>query len=146
MNEDDQNLLEKLKGVLEEDGLDEVCRTLYDNKEHYDWVGIYFVEDGEKLVLEPFKGKKTIHTEIPFGSGVCGRVAMEGKTIIVDDVCKENEYLSCSPHVKSEIVVPIYKENEFVAEIDIDSNTENAFSEEDKILLENIAVMIGSVI
>ncbi|MEO0262333.1 MAG: adenosylmethionine decarboxylase [candidate division WOR-3 bacterium] len=115
-----------------------VC-LLYDNFKHYDWVGIYFINEN-KLVLGPWKGEKeTEHKIIPIGKGICGAAAKEKNTIIVNDVKKDPRYISCFEETKSEIVVPIIKNGEVKGEIDIDSETPSAFTTRDKNFLEKIA-------
>lgn len=135
----DLEIIEEIKGT---DNLEDVCQILHRRKDTYDWVGIYLVGENHRLELGPFVGEDTEHKEIPFGSGVCGRVAVDNETIIVDDVSREQEYLSCSPKVKSEIVVPIIKEGIMVGEIDVDSHTLNAFGNEDEALLKEVAELI----
>jgi putative methionine-R-sulfoxide reductase with GAF domain len=133
--------------VNRESDADEVLRqtvdVLHDRFNHYSWVGIYFVEDGE-LVLGPWKGPQaTDHVRIPIGQGVCGAAAASGETEIVDDVNADDRYLSCFPSTRSEIVVPIVYEGNVVGEIDIDSDTPAAFTPEDRALLERVAVLIS---
>jgi len=120
----------------------EIVKVLNENIDYYDWVGFY-LNDGEKLVLGPFVGEPTIHTVIPFGKGICGQAAVTKQTFLVEDVSKETNYLSCSPKVKSEIVVPIMKDGKFLGELDIDSHTKNAFDEIDKNFLEKICEKIA---
>lgn len=126
--ENTDSLEELMRGIVE---------LLAENVDYYDWVGFY-LNDGEKLVLGPFVGEPTIHTVIPFGKGICGQAAVTKQTFLVEDVSKETNYLSCSPKVRSEIVVPIMKDGKFLGELDIDSHTENAFDETDEIFLEKI--------
>jgi GAF domain-containing protein len=109
----------------------------------YDWVGIYLL-DGNELVLGPFRGKYSVHTRIPLGRGICGVAAAEKTTIIVDDVNTDPRYLACSVDTQSEIVVPIMKNNEVLAEIDIDSDQRAAFGPRDRRLLEQIAGLLAS--
>lgn len=133
-------VIEKIKNLKENDPrriLKKVTEILKENFKHFDWVGFYLVEDG-KLVLSEYIGEPTIHTKINFGEGICGQAAERKKTFIVKDVSKEKNYLSCSPKVKSEIVVPIFKDQKIVGELDIDSHTLNAFDETDKNYLEKI--------
>ena len=118
--------------------LQSVCQILFDTFNHFDWVGFYIAKDG-MLHLGPFVGEPTEHIQIEFGKGVCGQAALQKKTMTIADVKEESNYLSCSLSVRSEIVIPIIKEDQFVAEIDIDSHQKNAFSEGDKIFLEKIA-------
>ena len=124
-----------------------ICKLLKDEVCHFDWVGFYFVdkENEKELILGPFEGSPTEHTRIIFGQGVCGQVATKGITIIVQDVSQENNYLSCSHDVKSEIVVPIFKERKFIGEIDIDSHQKAPFTKEDTAFLENIAQKLSEL-
>ncbi|MEI7422778.1 MAG: GAF domain-containing protein [Prolixibacteraceae bacterium] len=107
---------------------------------HYDWVGFYLLDPTEQiLVLGPFTGKPTEHTRIPVGKGICGQVANSNQTMIVQDVTQQDNYIACSMDVQSEIVVPILKDGDFVAEIDIDSHAYAPFSEEDEQFLMAIS-------
>ena len=107
---------------------------------HYDWVGFYLPDpDGRTLVLGPFNGKPTVHTHIPIGKGVCGQVAESKQTMIVQDVTQQDNYIACSLDVQSEIVVPILKDGNFVAEIDIDSHAYAPFSSDDEEFLGAIS-------
>ena len=112
---------------------------------HYSWTGFYMVDssDPETLILGPFLGAQTPHLRIPLTQGICGAAVASGQTIIVDDVSADPRYLSCSIDTKSEIVVPIYAHGKVIGEIDIDSHDPAAFTGEDKILLEEIAQIIG---
>jgi L-methionine (R)-S-oxide reductase len=126
---------------------DEVLRktveVLHDRFGHYSWVGIYLVEGGD-LVLGPWKGPQaTEHVRIPIGRGICGAAAASGRTEIVDDVASDERYLACFPSTRSEIVVPISFEGRVVGEIDIDSDAAAAFTDEDRVLLERVAVLIS---
>ena len=94
--------------------------------------------------LVAFSGKKTEHKQIPFGKGICGQVAISDKTLIIPDVKAEKNYISCDINVKSEIVVPIIINGSNIGQIDVDSNTINAFSIKDKIFLEEICDLISA--
>jgi L-methionine (R)-S-oxide reductase len=126
---------------------DEVLRktveVLHDRLDHYSWVGIYLVE-GDDLVLGPWKGPQaTEHVRIPIGRGICGAAAASGRTEIVDDVGSDERYLACFSSTRSEIVVPISFEGRVVGEIDVDSDAPAAFTDEDRVLLERVAVLIS---
>lgn len=125
--------------------LKNICHIIYEKLDYYNWVGFYLVESENKLILGPYLGEPTEHKEIKFGEGICGQVAIAEETFIIDNVHLEENYLSCSPKVKSEIVVPVYKDSKFVAEMDIDSYTESAFNNKDKNFLENLTEMLSSV-
>jgi len=118
-----------------------ICKLLKDEVCHFDWVGFYFVdkENEKELILGPFEGEPTEHTRIPFGQGVCGQVAESMKTLVVQNVSDEGNYLSCSIDVKSEIVVPIFKNETFIGEIDIDSRQVAPFTDEDEKFLVKVA-------
>ncbi|MCX8102894.1 MAG: GAF domain-containing protein [Candidatus Bipolaricaulota bacterium] len=113
------------------------------NIAHYNWVGVYMLE-GNELVLTAWDGPEaTQHTRIPIGTGICGLAAREKRTVIVGDVNADSRYLACFPYTKSEIVVPIFKDSKVLGEIDIDSNTLNAFTERDREFLESVAALLG---
>jgi len=109
---------------------------------HYSWVGIYQLS-GDELVLGPFLGKPSPHTRIPLGRGICGAAATAKKTIVVDDVNSDPRYLACSLDTQSEIVVPVMRGDDVVAEIDIDSDTPAAFGARDRQMLETVAALLA---
>ena len=141
--------LEAVDRILNrESEADEVLRqtveVLHDRFEHYSWVGIYLVEDGD-LVLGPWKGPQaTEHIRIPLGQGICGAAAASGATEIVEDVNEDARYLACFPSTRSEIVVPISYEGRVVGEIDIDSDRPRAFTAGDRAFLERVALLISA--
>jgi L-methionine (R)-S-oxide reductase len=140
--------LEAIDRIVNRGGeADEVLRAvvdvLHDQFDDYSWVGIYIVE-GNDLVLGPWKGPEaTEHVRIPVGQGICGAAAATGRTDVVDDVNVDPRYLSCFPSTRSEIVVPIAHEGRVVGEIDIDSDRPAAFGEDDRALLERVALLIS---
>ena len=101
------------------------------------WVGFYIAKD-ETLYLGPFQGDVAC-TTIPLGKGVCGTAFKEKKTIIVPNVNEFVGHIACSSLSKSEIVVPIIKNDEVVAVIDIDSPIYDRFHFVEKALLEEVA-------
>jgi GAF domain-containing protein len=122
--------------------------TLLLNKEmlKYNWVGFYMLEPGADppmLVLGHYQGAMTPHTRIPLNQGICGAAASSGKTVVVDDVTKDQRYLACSLETKSEIVVPVFVSGKVVGELDIDSHFPAAFSVEDRELVEYCAQLVG---
>ncbi|MEC8457930.1 MAG: GAF domain-containing protein [Bacteroidota bacterium] len=112
---------------------------------YYNWTGFYFMNEKKKhLEIGPYVGAYTEHNVIPFGKGICGQVALRGKTFEVPDVRAQDNYLSCSLKTKSEIVVPIYANNRLIGQIDIDSHELNPFTKEDHTLLEYVAEFVGN--
>jgi GAF domain-containing protein len=123
-----------------------IVNYLHDKFEKYSWVGIYLIE-GNELVLGPWKGSHaTEHVRIPIGKGVCGAAAASGVTEIVGDVSTDPRYLACFVSTKSEIVVPIKKDEVVVGEIDIDSDKQNAFDYNDADFLERVAKLLSIVV
>ena len=100
------------------------------------WTGFYRVIDNE-LVLGPFQGPSAC-TRIGYGKGVCGTAWKEGKTIVVEDVHEFPGHIACSNASKSEIVIPIFKDNQVIAVLDIDSENLATFDNIDKEWLEKI--------
>ena len=140
-------LLKQIRGIVKSElplvtnlsNASAVLNTL----ENINWCGFYLEEKG-KLILGPFQGEVAC-TVIPFGKGVCGIAAEQKKTIIVDDVNKFDGHIACSSLSKSEIVVPILKDNHVVAVIDIDSPIYNRFTREDADTLEEIASFLATI-
>ena len=121
----------------------QICDLLKKEVYHYDWVGFYILDkEKNELVLGPFVGKPTQHTHIAVGKGICGQVAENAQTMIVQDVTQVENYISCGLEVQSEIVVPVIKDGKFVAEIDIDSHSPAPFSAEDELFLSQICNLL----
>lgn len=133
------------KAASVEDLMTFIVGRLKQRLAHYDWVGFYMLEQAAErvLVLGPYVGTPTPHTRIPLDQGICGAAAATGQTIVVDDVNSDPRYLACSLQTRSEIVVPIYVKGRVVGELDIDSHTPAAFSNEDRLLVEHCAVLVG---
>ena len=111
---------------------------------YYNWTGFYWMNDVKgQLELGAYVGEATDHTSIPYGRGICGQVALSGKTFEVPDVYAQDNYLACSLATKSEIVVPIYAQKKLVGQIDIDSHQLDPFTAEDHALLEWVAEFIA---
>jgi GAF domain-containing protein len=123
-----------------------ICDLLNKSLPKYDWVGFYF-RNGEKeeLKLGPYTGEETEHTLIPFGKGICGQVAVSNENFVVEDVSSQDNYISCGWKVKSEIVIPVFKNGENIGQIDIDSHTVNAFGETDEKLLEFVCEKVAEL-
>lgn len=104
------------------------------------WTGFYRV-DGESLVLGPFQGPVAC-TRIPFGRGVCGTAWERRETIIVPDVEQFPGHIACSALSRSEIVVPMFKDDIVVGVLDIDSKELSAFDQTDANWLEKIVALL----
>jgi GAF domain-containing protein len=126
-----------------ESALEAMVALLQASVPHYDWVGIYILGNEGVLTLGPYRGNPTSTPRVQIDRGICGAAVRQKKTIIVPDVHADPRYLECTFETKSEIVVPIITGDSVKGEIDVDSNVVNAFSEEDKNLLEEIAAKLG---
>ena len=149
MNKDFNELKTTIQVILDknlsvDDTLQEICNYLQTNVNEYDWVGFYF-KNGTKdeLILKQFAGEPTDHTIIPFGKGICGQVAVSNENFIVPDVSAQDNYIACSFTVKSEIVIPMFVEGKNIGQIDIDSHTINAFTNEDEEFLVAVNQLIA---
>ena len=100
------------------------------------WTGFYRVADNE-LILGPFQGPiACVH--IAYGRGVCGTAWKERRTVVVPDVEQFPGHIACSSESRSEIVVPLFRGDEVIAVLDIDSRELATFDEVDKLWLERI--------
>lgn len=128
--------------------LGKICTLLRGRMSACQWAGYYVVDPvapGE-LVLGPFAGEPTEHVRIRFGEGVCGQAAATLRTFIIDDVTAEPNYLSCSPDVRSEIVVPVFSEGVLVGELDLDSHRQAGFGHAERELVEWLGELTGPVV
>lgn len=137
-------LIPQIKGLLEGEtdlvaNLANVCAALKVQFGWF-WVGFYIVKNGE-LVLGPFQGPVAC-TRIRKGKGVCGTSWAEAKTLIVPDVELFPGHIACSSLSRSEIVVPVIRNNEVLAVLDVDSSDLNTFDETDQHFLEEIISLI----
>ena len=104
------------------------------------WIGFYIVKDNE-LVLGPFQGPIAC-TRIKKGKGVCGVAWEQMKTIIVEDVNQFPGHITCSSLSKSEIVLPLIRNNEVVAVLDVDHSLYASFDKSDELFLSEIIDLI----
>lgn len=103
---------------------------------HWWWCGFYLVKANE-LVLGPFQGPVAC-TRIAYGKGVCGQAWSRGETLVVPDVDRFPGHIACSAQSKSEIVVPVIRNQHVVAVFDADSEQPDHFDETDQRCLEEI--------
>ncbi|MEA3307294.1 MAG: GAF domain-containing protein [Elusimicrobiota bacterium] len=109
----------------------------------YSWTGFYFLKN-EELVLGPFQGNPAC-IRIKLGKGVCGICAAEKKAMIVGDVTKFPGHIACDADTKSEIVIPILKDGELKAVLDIDSYEKGSFSEIDEKHLKEVSEICSNL-
>ena len=104
------------------------------------WTGFYRVV-GNELVLGPFQGPMAC-THIAKGKGVCGTAWSEGRTQVVEDVDKFPGHIACSSLSRSEIVVPVWRNNKIIGVLDIDSEHLATFDTTDQEWLERIVQLL----
>ncbi|HQV87090.1 MAG TPA: GAF domain-containing protein [Chitinophagaceae bacterium] len=140
-----QSLIPQIKGLLEgeTDLVANMANVVAALKEQFGWlwVGFYVVKDDE-LVLAPFQGPVAC-TRIKKGRGVCGTSWAQAQTLIVPDVEKFPGHIACSSLSRSEIVLPVIRNNEVVAVLDVDSAELNQFDTVDQQYLEEILAMVN---
>lgn len=147
------SLIPQIKGLLdgEPDLVANLANVVAALKEQFGWfwVGFYLVkptisiasEENVELVLAPFQGPVAC-TRIKKGRGVCGGSWAQAKTLIVPDVEKFPGHIACSSLSKSEIVVPVIRNNEVVAVLDVDSSEYDEFDTTDQLYLEQIVNLV----
>lgn len=111
--------------------------------EDINWAGFYLVQNDE-LVLGPFQGDIAC-TRIHKGKGVCGTALERKETIVVPNVNEFKGHIACSSLSKSEIVVPIIKNGEVKAVIDIDAPIFDRFHKNEKEILESISQLLEAL-
>ena len=139
-----ENLLPQIEAIIfgEPDLVANLANVTAALKEQFGWlwVGFYLVKQDE-LVLGPFQGPVAC-TRIKLGRGVCGSSWQQAMTLIVPDVEKFPGHIACSSLSKSEIVVPLFKDEKVCAVLDVDSDALNSFDETDRYYLEAITKLI----
>ena len=139
-----QSLIPQIKGLLEgeSDLIANLANIVAALKEQFNWlwVGFYLVKDDE-LVVAPFQGPVAC-TRIHKGRGVCGTSWAKAEAIIVPDVEKFPGHIACSSISKSEIVIPVIRNNKVVAVLDVDSAAYDEFDETDKEYLQQVVDLI----
>ena len=150
LNEKYDNMLLMLEGLISDENDKEITKlsnasavinALVDNN---NWCGFY-IRKGNKLLLGPFQGMPAC-TKIEIGKGVCGLCAKKKETILVSDVHNFEGHIACDAASNSEIVIPILKDNELVALLDIDSAQLSRFTETEKEYLEKAANLLAKYI
>lgn len=146
VTETNYDLLQKQVSSLIEDEsnmiaiLSNVSALLNDSIDQINWIGFYLIEDNE-LILGPFQGHPAC-VHIAIGKGVCGTAVAQDKTQLVEDVNAFPGHIACDANSKSEIVVPIHKDNNVIGVLDIDAPITNRYNNEDKQGLEAIVKII----
>jgi len=102
---------------------------LYEALPQLNWVGFYFLQQGE-LVVGPFQGRVAC-VRIALGRGVCGAAAQRRETLIAPDVDAFPDHIVCDSASRSEIVVPLIQQGRLFGVLDVDSSIKDRFDQED---------------
>ena len=143
-------LVRQIKHLLSNDddelsNLSNLAAAINQTFKKVSWVGFYLYKK-QKLTLGPFQGKVAC-TTIEIGNGVCGSAAENMDTIIVEDVNKFPGHIFCDADSKSEIVIPIVKnDGSLYGVLDLDSTEYSAFTSVDKEYLEEICKFLSNKI
>lgn len=113
------------------------CALLYHSLPDLNWVGFYFMKNGE-LLVGPFQGKPAC-VHIALGKGVCGTAAQKRETLVVPDVNEFPGHIFCDGDSLSELVVPLIKDGQVLGVLDLDSPRLARFDQEDRKGLEALA-------
>ena len=117
-----------------------ISSFIYHSLADVNWAGFYLLK-GDTLVLGPFVGKPACTRIVP-GSGVCGACHRLGQVVVVPDVSVFEGHIACDGDTKSEIVLPLFKDDVFFGVLDIDSPVLNRFTEIDEKHLTKIALRV----
>lgn len=133
---DENNLIANLSNIVS------LLKYSFD---YYLWVGFYlYDEEKQNLVLGPFQGRIAC-TRIEIGKGVCGTAFKNRETLVIDDVNKFPGHIFCDSSSKSEIVVPVFRNDMIVGVLDVDSAVYSSFDAVDRKYLNELSLIISRI-
>lgn len=129
-----QDMHLQAKGLLSDESniianMANLSALVFNQLEQVNWVGFYLLEN-DTLVLGPFQGQPAC-VRIPVGKGVCGTAVADKKVQLVDDVHAFPGHIACDAASNSEIVLPVFHNDEIIGVFDLDSPITHRFDEED---------------
>lgn len=110
---------------------------IFTSLDDLNWAGFYFLK-GDVLILGPFQGRPAC-VRIEIGKGVCGTAAVRRETLVVDDVEQFPGHIACDVASRSEIVIPLIRDDRVIGVLDIDAPVLARFDSEDRAGLEHLA-------
>lgn len=122
-----------------------ISALLFTSLDDVNWAGFYLIDSPTELVLGPFQGNPAC-IRIPLGKGVCGTAAATAQTQLVEDVHAFAGHIACDAASNSEIVIPVHKNGEVFAVLDIDSPSTARFDADDKLGLEALVACFEATI
>ncbi|MCP1727113.1 GAF domain-containing protein [Natronospira proteinivora] len=117
-----------------------LAALIYHSLPDINWAGFYLLKNGE-LVVGPFQGKPAC-VRIRLGEGVCGTAAKDLKTLVVDDVEEFPGHIACDAASRSEIVIPLLRDQQLIGVLDIDAPLPARFDDQDRKGLEAVAEIL----
>ena len=141
-------VLHSAQNILKDYKIDEIGKMSFISSilmnEFQEWIfcGFYRCVYKELLEIGPYQGNIIPCGHIAFNRGVCGASARERKAIIVNDFSSFPGYFSCDNETISDIVIPVIKNNELLAVLDIDGDTKSQFDSTDQSYLEKIVLLL----
>ena len=141
-----ERIFEQLRGLIEGKSpsigaaLVTICAVLHAKMPHHSWTGFYFVVDEDELHIGPYQGP--VACQVLKGQGACLEAAVTGRPVIVPDVEGYPGHIACDPRTRSEIVIPVFQDEEVLAVLDIDSVQPAQFTEDDVAPLERILSLL----
>ena len=139
-----ERLYEQLRGLIEDksptlqSAMATICAVLHAKMQHHFWTGFYFVKNEDELHVGPYQGP--VACQILKGQGVCLHGARTGEPVVVPNVEAYPDHIACDSRSKSEIVIPVLKDGNAVAVLDVDSSELNQFSKAD---IEPLSKILG---
>lgn len=118
-----------------------ICAVLHAKMPHHSWTGFYYVAGEDELIVGPYQGP--VACQILRGEGVCLHAVTTRAPVVVRDIEAFADHIACDPRTKSEIVIPIFRQGEIVAVLDIDSDKAAQFTNEDIAPLERILSLLA---
>ncbi|WP_251942789.1 GAF domain-containing protein [Staphylococcus sp. Marseille-Q5304] len=146
MKQTNYDLLQKqVESLIEDESnliaiLSNISALLNDTLPQINWVGFYLINENE-LILGPFQGHPAC-MHIPIGKGVCGTAVQDDTTQCIDDVHAFPGHIACDANSKSELVIPVHKDNDVIGVLDIDAPIKGRFSETDATELKKVVQII----
>jgi len=128
-------LTEQLRGLIEDNSptlqsaMSTICAVLHAKMKHQSWTGFYIVSGTDRLHVGPYQGP--VACQVLEGQGACLQAASTGKPVVIGDVSAFPGHITCDSRSKSEIVIPLIKEDRVIAILDIDSAELNQFTDAD---------------
>lgn len=130
--------------------MSQIAEKLNRSLVRYNWVGFYTIEEragGERILVRgPHAGTIATFLEIPLSRGVCGAAATTGETILLNDVAEDSRYVSRDLSTKSELVTPVLVDGDVAGIMDVNSHFPQAFTDDDRMLCESAAHLVGKFI